>query len=95
MFDPEKENHGVGPICVWLPALPLQFLGDEIFKVVGDNLGVYLDHDRAYQDTGCLALARIVVHLDTREGLVESYLLQMGDITRRQILDYEGIPFRC
>lgn len=67
--------------------------GKEIFKVIGDDLGVYLDHDRTYQDTSCLALACIPVHLDTREGLVESYLLQMGDITRRQILDYEGIPF--
>jgi len=42
-----------------------------------------------------MALARILVHLDTKEGLVESYLLQMGTITRRQILDYDGIPFRC
>lgn len=56
-------------------------------------MGVYRDHDRTYQDTGFLALAHILVHLDTREGLVESYLLQMGDITRRKILDYEGIPF--
>lgn len=93
MFDPEKENHGAGPIWVRLPALPLQFWAEEIFKVIGDDLGVYLDHDRTYQDTVCLSMAHILVHLDTREGLVESYLLQMGDITRRQILDYKDIPF--
>lgn len=80
MFDLEKENHGAGLIWVHLPALPLQFWAEEIFKVIGDDLGVYLDHDRTYQDMGCLALARILVHLDRREGLVESYLLQMGDI---------------
>lgn len=82
MFDPEKENHGPIPIWVRLPTLPLQFQAEEIFKVIGDDLGVYLDHDRTYQDIVCLALARILVHLDTIEGLVESYLLQMGDITR-------------
>jgi len=95
MFDPEKKNHGAGPIWVHLPALPLQFRWEEIFKVIGDDLGVYLDHNRTYQDTGCMAMAHILVHLDTREGLVESYLLLMGDITHRQILDYEGIPFCC
>lgn len=95
MFDLEKENHEAGPIWVRLPSLSLQFWGQEIFKVIGDDLGVYLDHDRTYQDTDCLEMARILVHLDTREGLVESYLLQMGDITCQEILDYEGIPFRC
>jgi len=68
---------------------------EEIFRCIGDNLGIYLDHDIFYIESGCLAITRILVHLDTREGLVESYQLQLGDINQWQILDYEGIPFRC
>lgn len=51
------------------------FGGEEIFKVIDDDLGVCMDHDRTYQDTRCLVMAHILVHLDTREGLVESSLL--------------------
>ena len=30
-----------------------------------------LDHERTYIESSCLAISRILVHLDTREGLVE------------------------
>lgn len=94
MFDPKKENLGAGPIWVFLLALLLQFWAEEIFKVISDDLGIYLDHNKTYQDMGCLEMASILVYLDTKESLVESCLLQMGGITHRQNLDYEGIPFR-
>lgn len=42
-----------------------------------------------------MAYACILVHLDTREGLVESLKLQWQGIIRLQKLDYEGVPFRC
>lgn len=58
-----------------------------------DDMGVYLDHDISYEDSGCLEIAKILVHLDTWEGLVESYRLQMGELIRWPILDYEGILF--
>lgn len=86
---------GIGPIWVHLPGLPLQFWAEDIFRCIGDDMGVYLDHNRSYQDTGCMEIARILVHLDTKEGLVESNFLQMDEITRWQILNYEGIPFHC
>lgn len=43
---------------------------------------VYLDHDRAYQDTGCMAIAGIMVYLGNKKGLVETYKLQMGETIR-------------
>lgn len=43
----------------------------------------------SYVDTGSLAIAEMLVHLDTREGLVESYRLHLGDIMWWQILDYK------
>lgn len=73
LFDSEKESLGSGPIWVQLPGLPLQFWFEDIFQVIGDDLGTSPDHDRSYMDSGVLAMAQILVHLDTREGLVEIY----------------------
>ena len=66
LFDPDKENLGAGVIWVCLPGLPLQFWAEEVFRSISDDLGVYLDHDQAYQDTCFLALARMLVQLHTR-----------------------------
>lgn len=46
-------------------------------------------------DTGILAMARILVYLDTRDGLVESYRFQLGSTICWQELGYEGILFIC
>lgn len=86
---------GAGPLWIRIPRLPLQFWLDDVFRCIGDNLGIYLDHDRSYMETDSLAIARILVHLDTREGLVDSLRLQFQDIIRWQTIDYEGIPFQC
>ena len=42
-----------------------------------------------------MAYARILVHLDLSSGLLEYINIQWGDSTRRQMLDYEGVPFKC
>lgn len=95
LFDPEHEQIGAGPIWVRLPGLPLQFWAEEVFIRIGNALGTYLDHDRTYIESWNRTLARILVHLDTRDGLEEHITLQWGRCIRVQILDYEGVPFRC
>jgi hypothetical protein len=49
----------------------------------------------SFLDTGEMAVARILVLLNVREGLKEFLNLTYLGRTRVQILDYEGIPFRC
>ena len=49
----------------------------------------------SYLETGNISVARILVHLDMREGFVEAYNLHYKDIMRCQMLDYEGVIFRC
>jgi hypothetical protein len=46
-------------------------------------------------ESGEMSVARILVSLNIREGLRE--FLNLTDLgrTRVQILDYEGVPFRC
>ena len=70
-------------------------LWEEIFVSIGNILGIYLDHDQTYIESGNMAFARILVHLDTREGLEESFKIHWRNMTCIQILDYEDLPFRC
>lgn len=95
LFDPEREQLGSGPIWVRLPGLPWQFWTPYVFKRIGDTLGTYLEHDRSYEKTGIRTMARILVHLDTRPGLEEKITLHHSHVSRKQLLDYEGVPFRC
>lgn len=95
LFDPEWEQIGAGPIWVRLPGLPLQFWSEAVFIKIGNALGTYLEYDKTYVQTKKRALARILVHLDTREGLEEKITLKWRHYTRIQILDYEGVSFRC
>lgn len=54
-----------------------------------------MEYDKSYQTTGMMAYARILVHLDTRGGLQEHITIQWRSSLRKQLLDYEGIPYRC
>lgn len=105
-FDPHKEKLGVGPIWVCLLRLSQHLWSSDVLRCIRDNLGIYLDHDRSYIESGSIAIARIylnhdrsyiesmstaiaiiLVHLDTREGLVESLHLQSRELITWQILN--------
>lgn len=93
LFDLEHEQLGAGPIWVRMPRLPLQLWAEDVFRCVGNDLGVFLDYETSFQELGKMAYARILVHLDTREGLVEIQRMQQRDNICLQKLDYEGFPF--
>lgn len=95
LFDPETEQIGVGPIWVRLPRLPLQYWSEDIFKRIGNALDTYMGYDKSFHQTGMMAYARILINMDTRGGLYEHITIQWRDSARRQIIDYEGIPYRC
>lgn len=95
LFDPSRENLTYGPVWVRLPGLPLEFWSDDIFKIIGDKLGSFVDADRSYEVSGRMTVARIMVNLDSSEGLSAELNLVYGDYSYIQILDYEGVPFRC
>ena len=40
-------------------------------------------------------MARILVNLNVREGLVKDLMLSWGPLHIKQLLDYENIPFQC
>lgn len=95
LFDPEREQLGVRPIWVRIPRLPLQFWTEDVLKCIGNYLGVILAYDKSFFESGKMDFAHILVHIDTKEGLVEILKLQWRGINRLQKLEYKGVPFRC
>lgn len=95
LFDPNKENARAGPIWMRLPGLPIQLWNETTFRNIGDDFGHYLDHDRSYLTTRNRAVARILIFLDTRDGLHDTYNMFFEGMMWQQVLDYEGVPFRC
>lgn len=95
LFDPKREQLSAEPIWVRLPGLPMQFWTPQVFKRIRDALGTYLEHNKSYEQSGIMTMARILVHLDTRAGLEEKITLHRRHFSRKQLLDYEGVSFRC
>lgn len=95
MFDPKCERVDAGPIWVRLLGLPFHFWMEDIFRQIGDAIGTYLTFDASFQTTGCMDFVRILVHLDLSNGLLEHINIQWRNTTRLQLLDYDGVPFRC
>jgi len=95
IFDPATEQIGIGPVWIRLPGLPLQFWSEDIFRRIGNAIGVYMDYDKSYLHTGMMAYARLLINLDTRGGLQEYITIQWREFSRKQNIDYEGISYRC
>lgn len=94
MFNSEREELGVGPIYVHLLCLPLHFWFEDIFSHIGNTLRTFLDYEKSYIVSGNMSLARILVHLNTQEGLEEKITFLWKHFTHILILEYEGVPFR-
>lgn len=95
IFDVVKEKEGKEPIWVKLLGLPIHLWNQSFFKMLGDHLGEYLDADFSFKDTGEMVVARVLLMLGLREGLAPEIVLttEYGDYS--QMLDCEGVPFRC
>lgn len=78
-----------------LPGLTLQFWNEAALRSIGEDLGLYLDHDRSYLESGICSVARILVFLDTRDGLHDNYNMFFEGMVWKKLLGYEGIPFKC
>lgn len=54
-----------------------------------------MGYDKSYHQTGMMAYDRILVNMDTIGGLYEHITIQWRDSALKQIIDYEGILYRC
>ena len=95
IFDAAQEMVGKEPIWVRLPGLPLHLWNIQFFRMLGDHLGEFVDANFSFREFGEMAVARVLVLLDLREGLTTNVLLSTDYGDYPQMLDYEGVPFRC
>lgn len=64
-----------------------------MFWVVRNNLGHFLEVDVSFFHTRDKGLARILVSLNAREGLLEEINLKYRDFSYTQMIDYEHFSF--
>lgn len=95
MFNASRERLDIVPFWVRLPGIPLHYWSERHFRGIGNILGTYLEGDYSSHYTKQKKVARILVSLNVREGLVEDMKLSWGPYTFVQNLDYEYVPFRC
>jgi len=95
MFDAFKERADEFPVWIRAPGLPSFLWTEEVFKSIGNRLGVYLEADMTFLETKDRTMARILALLLPSRGLAQKINLQYKDYVFEQILDYEYLPFRC
>lgn len=94
-FDPLSESFNKVPIWVRLPNLLIHLWQDSIFEAIGNALGVFLYVDSDTSDIFHSTCARFLVELDVSKGLPKAICLDSPRGSWTQMLDFEGIPFRC
>jgi hypothetical protein len=94
-FDAKREKVDVVPVWVRLPGLPMQYWNPVRFSAIGNRLRDFLEADYSFEETGLMTVARILVRLDLRPGLLKEIKIKATSGIFLQPLDYEGIPFRC
>ena len=62
---------------------------------IGNRLGEFLEANYSFQETRLMTVARILVQLDLRPGLLKEIKIKTTSGIFLQPLDYEGIPFKC
>ena len=82
-------------LIVRLPHLPLNLWHPKVLEAIGNCLGVFLKADLSYMQTGRRTVAWILVGLQIYKGLANRLPIQYTSGMHVQLLDYEGLPFRC
>jgi hypothetical protein len=83
------------PVQVMLPGLPLILWSDEVFKEIGNSLGLFCEVDNSYYDYGYMGVARILVRMDLSKELAKSIIIRKGPAIFYKPLHYKGIHFKC
>jgi len=94
-FDSKLERVDKELLWVRLPGLPMNLWNEPRFAEIGNYLGEYVCSDQSFQDSGYYTVARILVKIDLKLGLSSEIPMKSPDGVFTQVLDYEGVPFRC
>jgi hypothetical protein len=75
-FDAKWERVDVVPVWVRLSGLPMQYWNPVHFSAIGNKLGEFIEADLSFEDTGLMSVARILVRLDLRLGLLKEMTIE-------------------
>lgn len=64
-----------------------------MFRAIKNNLGHFLEADMSFFHTRDKGLARILVSLNAREGLLEEINLKYRNFSYTHMIDYEHFSF--
>ena len=95
LFDADSERLDTISVWVCLLGLPWDFWNPYWPRDLGNTMGVFLEVDLSFVKTRCQTIAIIIVSLNIRTDLREHINLIWGSKIRKQIMYYEGLPFRC
>lgn len=76
LFHLEREQLGVGLIWLRLSGLLIHLWTKDISRCIGDDLCKYMDYDKSSLETGIMTCSRVLVSLDTNDGLVANIILK-------------------
>ena len=94
LFDADTERLDTIPVWVRLLGLPWEFWNPASLDDIGRALGSFIEENLSCQKTRVWKVARILVTLNIGTSLLDHINLICETKTRKQLLDYEGIPFR-
>ena len=93
-FDPTSESFDKISLWVRLPNIPLHFWLDLVLEAMGEALGDFLLVDSVSSNVYRTVYAHILV-IDISKGIPKMIKLASPNGSLIQLLDYEGIPFKC
>jgi hypothetical protein len=93
LFDPKDVGLDFNPVWIKLPNLPLEWWSPKGLKAIGDQLKGTRAIDEGYKTNNKHIMARVLVNLKIKDGLLYSMDLVCGTHKLSQTLDYVNIPF--
>ena len=92
-FNPLVQNIYKRHLWVLLLRMPFQFWLEELLMKIANHIGNFIVVDKAALWSEDRRMAQVMVELDILEGLLESFLINWGDISFEQRLDYRVSHF--
>jgi len=94
-FDSKTEKVDKELLWVRLPGFPMNLWKEPRFAEIGNFLGEYVCSDQSFHESCYYTVARILVKIDLKLGLSSEISIKTLDGDFTQVLDYDGVPFRC
>lgn len=94
-FDPGKECQTLRRLWMIIPGLPIEIWTEEVVKGIANSVGRFIRFDKQNLFGMDRRYAKVMVEIDTKDGLPAEVFISWGSRTWNQTLDFYKIPFRC